>query len=335
MWKRCFSVVSAGKTELVELDAVLEGCPCTHVKALVQLSINIYPGVLAVHFLDNLVQLRWCFAFDKAVAQLIGLQGLRPCKLMGGLQLFLDHRELLLLLIFLSFCLDIFGSLEVRLNCFLSSKTASNAFSTSWTVPFCSRRQLTAMMWTRYSLLFPWSNADIWKLVPSGNLTLICFVSPLSCRSIWGTYRIGGRMVSIPFLHSKSFCPLGGDLWFTLCHPDLKRETASFPHSLSDSQSCKGTCCLVLSSHLSRRMRCCHRWQQQWVQLYQTHHRTCSMVLCRPLMPGMRSSASSYCGVVSMAAALALPRGREGGSWSQHPSHPAGAEIGSRRSVEL
>jgi hypothetical protein len=36
--------------ELVEFDAVLEGCLCTCAKALVQLPVDSYTEVLAVHF---------------------------------------------------------------------------------------------------------------------------------------------------------------------------------------------------------------------------------------------------------------------------------------------
>jgi hypothetical protein len=76
-------------------------------------------------------------------------------------------------------------------------------------VPFCSRRHLIVMTCTRYSLLFPWLKVDIWKLVPSGNMTLICLVSLFLCRLIGGTYGIGGQMLNVPLLHSESLRPLG------------------------------------------------------------------------------------------------------------------------------
>ncbi len=101
-------------------------------------------------------------------------------------------------------------------NCYLTLTMAPNAFPTSCTVPFYSKRCLTAMTWIRYSLLFPWPKANIWKLVPSGNLTLICLVSLFLCRSIGGKYRIGGWMVNVPFLHFESLRPLGRDLWAVL-----------------------------------------------------------------------------------------------------------------------
>jgi hypothetical protein len=41
--------------ELFELDTVLEGHPCMRAKALVRLFVDGYPGVLAGHFLDDLV----------------------------------------------------------------------------------------------------------------------------------------------------------------------------------------------------------------------------------------------------------------------------------------
>jgi hypothetical protein len=67
--------------------------------ALLQLPVDSYLGVLAVHFLDNLVQLHLHFSKIKAAEQLIGLQGICPCELAGGLQPFFDRGEFLLLLI--------------------------------------------------------------------------------------------------------------------------------------------------------------------------------------------------------------------------------------------
>jgi hypothetical protein len=130
-----------------------------HTKALAQVPTDSYPGVLVVHFFDNLVLLHSCFANDEAAEHLIGLQNLCPCKLVGGFQLFLDCRGQLLLLFLLNLCLTILGSLlgasRRGSNCFLTSEMALNAFPTSWTVPFCSRSHLTVMTQTRYSSLFP------------------------------------------------------------------------------------------------------------------------------------------------------------------------------------
>ncbi len=107
---------------------------------------------------------------------------------------------------FLAFVSPSLGALRSSSHCFLTSEMVPYAFQISWMVPFCSRRRLMAMTLTRYSSLFPWQKADIWKLVPSGNLTLICLVSLFSCRLIGGTYGIGVRRVR----------PLGRDLWVTL-----------------------------------------------------------------------------------------------------------------------
>jgi hypothetical protein len=98
----------------VELDAVLEGQPRSYKKAFVQLSIDTYPGVLGVHFFDNLVPLHSRLTNNEATKQLVGLQGLCPCKFTGSLQMFLDCLEFILPLILLSFCLAFLGSLEQR-----------------------------------------------------------------------------------------------------------------------------------------------------------------------------------------------------------------------------
>jgi hypothetical protein len=80
-------------------------------------------------------------------------------------------------------------------------------------------RCMMAMTWTRYSSLFSIPKADIWKLVPSGNLTLIFLVYHFSCRSAGGTYGMGGQMNNFPYLHSKSFNSSGGDLRLELMAP--------------------------------------------------------------------------------------------------------------------
>jgi hypothetical protein len=63
----------------------------------------------------------------------------------------------------------------------------------------------TAMAWTRYSLLFPFPKAAIWKIVPSSIWPLICSGSCFLCRSMGGTYGTGGRAINVPFLHSEFF----------------------------------------------------------------------------------------------------------------------------------
>ncbi len=93
--------------------------------------------------------------------------------------------------------------------------------------PYSLQQQLKRHFW--HLGLSPSSQGDAWwqwleqgipcyilKLVLSGNLNLICLVSLFSCRSIGGMYGMGGRTVRVPFLHSESFKPLGGDLRFVL-----------------------------------------------------------------------------------------------------------------------
>jgi hypothetical protein len=68
------------------------------------------------------------------------------------------------------------------------------------------------MAWIRYSSLFPYAKVSIWKLVPSGILTLICSVSCLLCRSKGRTYKIGTQTTDFTFLHSELLRPSCGDL---------------------------------------------------------------------------------------------------------------------------
>jgi hypothetical protein len=56
-----------------------------------------------------------------------------------------------------------------------------------------------------YSSLFPEEKAFTDTVVPSGNLTLMVSDSVLPCRSVGGTYEMGGRIASCPFSHSESF----------------------------------------------------------------------------------------------------------------------------------
>jgi hypothetical protein len=86
----------------VELDAVLEGQPILCMKALMRLSVDAYPGVLGMHFLDNLVPLHLRLTDDEATEQLVSLQGLCPCKFAGNLQFFFDCGEFPLSLVLLN-----------------------------------------------------------------------------------------------------------------------------------------------------------------------------------------------------------------------------------------
>jgi hypothetical protein len=106
------SGISREDGELVELDAVLEGQPKLHAKAFVRLNVHANPRVLAVHFLHNLVPLHLHLANDKTMEQLVRLQGLHYRKFTGGLEVFIDCRELFLLLILLNLCFAFWGLME-------------------------------------------------------------------------------------------------------------------------------------------------------------------------------------------------------------------------------
>ncbi len=96
------SGVSKEDSELVELNAVLEGQPGMHAKALVLLAIHANPGVLGVHFNHVLVQLHFRLANNEATELLVRLLGLRDRKILLGLNNFLELKKLLLALLLLS-----------------------------------------------------------------------------------------------------------------------------------------------------------------------------------------------------------------------------------------
>ncbi len=106
------SGVSRKDSELVELDAVLEGQPRLLTKAFVRLTIHTTPGVLGVHFVHNLVPLRSRLADDKTMEQLVRLQSLCYCKLPAALEVFLDHGECFPLLILLRLSVAFWGLKE-------------------------------------------------------------------------------------------------------------------------------------------------------------------------------------------------------------------------------
>jgi hypothetical protein len=110
-------------SELVELNAVLKGQPRLHAKAFVRLTIHAYPGVLAVHFLHNLVQSLLPLANDKTTEQLKRLQSLYYRKFAGSLEVFLDCGKLFRLLILHSLCFAFWG-LKERLQLLPDSSTA-------------------------------------------------------------------------------------------------------------------------------------------------------------------------------------------------------------------
>jgi hypothetical protein len=71
-------------------------------------------------------------------------------------------------------------------------------------------RHKTVTMCARYSSVFPQEKINILKMFPLGSIKLrLSGDSLVVTRSIRGTYRVGGQLLSCPFLHSKSFSPLG------------------------------------------------------------------------------------------------------------------------------
>jgi hypothetical protein len=84
------SSVSREDGELGGLDAVLEGQPGMHSKALVRLAIHAKQQILGVHFSPNLVQLGSRPPNNKAAEQFVCLLvGLCYCKFALGLKGFL------------------------------------------------------------------------------------------------------------------------------------------------------------------------------------------------------------------------------------------------------
>jgi hypothetical protein len=104
------SGISSKDSELVELDAVLEGQPRLHAKAFVRLTVHTYPGILAVHFLHNLFLFHLRLTNNKATEQHVRLQGLCYLKFAGSLEVFVDLREFFHLFILLNLCFGLLGS---------------------------------------------------------------------------------------------------------------------------------------------------------------------------------------------------------------------------------
>ncbi len=76
--------------------------------------------------------------------------------------------------------------------------------------PFLQMGCRIVTTWAGYSSVFPQEEMDMLKTVPLG-----CLIVRVSCtslvvtRSVCGTYRTDGWLLSFPFLHSESFSPLG------------------------------------------------------------------------------------------------------------------------------
>jgi hypothetical protein len=91
-----------------------------------------------------------------------------------------------------------------------SLSTALASFLHCTSSPFWMMRHRTPTICARYSSVFPQEKMDMLKTVPSGSLILrLSGASLVVTRSIGGTYGMGGRLLSCPFLHSESFSPLG------------------------------------------------------------------------------------------------------------------------------
>ncbi len=101
--------------QLVELDAVQERWPGTSTRALVGTSVNSNPGVLGVHFVDNLVPLGLRIANDKQTEHLECLLGLGNREDFLSLEDFFELRKRLLPKFLCGFSL-VFGELKVRLH---------------------------------------------------------------------------------------------------------------------------------------------------------------------------------------------------------------------------
>jgi hypothetical protein len=100
-----FSGIIREDGEIVELNVVLKRQPGLQVEAFVRLAIHTNPGVLGVHLMYNIVPLRLRLANNKTTEQPVHLQDLHHCKLVSGLEFFLDLGKLFPLLILLSLCL--------------------------------------------------------------------------------------------------------------------------------------------------------------------------------------------------------------------------------------
>jgi hypothetical protein len=169
------------------------------------------PGVLGVHLVDNLVPLSLQIPDNKATELFIHLLSFSNRETLLDLEELFVFGKHLLLNFLPSFGLD-FRELKIGLLFLLTSTIAPQAFLMSVAITFCSMMRRTVMTWTRYSLLFPYAKVAIWKLVPSGILTLIFSIACLLCRSKGGTYGIGGEATDFPLLHSKFLRPSSGDL---------------------------------------------------------------------------------------------------------------------------
>jgi hypothetical protein len=148
-----FSCVSREDGELVELDAVHKSNPGLHANSLVGFAIDANPGILCVHLIDDPVPLHSHLADDEAMEQFVRLLGLFDRKGFLGLEGLVQIAELL----FSDFLLGqslIFREVEERAP-FLTFTNIAKASFTSAAVPFCSTSWRTAMMWTKYSSLFP------------------------------------------------------------------------------------------------------------------------------------------------------------------------------------
>jgi hypothetical protein len=145
------SSISREDGELVELDADLEGQPRLWAKALVWLTPT-------QEFLECIswTILSHCICTSPMTKQRTSLKAFRvsaPASLQAVFRSSFIAKSFFVRLSFIAFISSSLGALRSGSNCFLTSEMAPNTFPTSWIVPFCSRRRLTAMTRTRHSLL--------------------------------------------------------------------------------------------------------------------------------------------------------------------------------------
>ncbi len=163
-----------------------------------------------MHFVDNPALLSLWIADDETTEHFISLLGFSNRNTPLGLDDFLVFGKHLFKTCFLA-SVSSSGNSKSGFISFLASTKAWMALLTSVFIPFCSMMRRTAMMWMRYSSLFPYLKATIWKLLLPSILTLICSVSCFLSRSKGRTYGIGGQAINFPFLHLALLRPSGRD----------------------------------------------------------------------------------------------------------------------------
>jgi hypothetical protein len=116
--------------------------------------------------------------------------------------------------------------------------------------PFWLMRRRTTTTCARYSLVFPWEKMDIVKLVQLESWILrLSGDSLVVTRSVRGMYRMGGRLLSCPFLHFESFSlsRLLRMVLILVCCQSVIPSTSLLKEDLG--QACRNqTACVVLEN---------------------------------------------------------------------------------------